>query len=271
MTTLREALASKLTKKEHQFLRASFDVIGDIAIIEVSPALKKKERVIAQTLLKLLKNIKVVAVKRGGHKGKYRRQKLEVLAGEKRLQTLHKESGVRMNVDVRRCYYSPRLGTQRLRIAKLVKKGERILVAGSGIAPYPLVLAKHSKAKEIVGVEFNPVAHAYAQANVALNKVRNITLIKADVRRIRRGTFDRIIVAIPHTGVAIVPSLLKSAKKGAYLHVLDFAPEDDMQQIGKQLVAACKSKKRKCRVLRTVKAGQHAVRMYRVCVDAKLN
>ena len=39
---LRQSLAGKLTKKEMQFLRTSYDVIGSIAVIEVPKELKKK-------------------------------------------------------------------------------------------------------------------------------------------------------------------------------------------------------------------------------------
>jgi len=264
---LRDALKPKLTAKELRVLRTSYDVIGDIAIIEVPIELKKKEAVIAKTLLGMFKSIAVVAVKQGGHKGKYRRQKLKIAAGEKRLETTHTESGVRLSLNVETCYYSPRLGTERLRIVKQVKPKERILVAGSGIAPYPLVLAKHTKAKEIVGVELNPSAHKYAAKNIIMNKLQDrITLVKGDARKQKLGKFDRVISAMP--AEVDTASLLSYVKKGGRLHILDFAPEDNMGEAGERVKQACQSKKRKCRILRTVKAGQHAVRKYRVCVDA---
>jgi len=272
MTTLREALADKLSADELDRLRTSFDVIGDIAIIEVSLDLKKRAKLIAQTLLNLLKNVRVVAVKQGGHVGKYRRQPLQVMAGEDRLETIHKESGVRLKLNVETCYYSPRLGTERLRIAKQIKKGERVLVAGSGIGPYPLVLAKNSPAGEIVGVEFNPAAHNYAKENILLNKQsERVSAIKGDVRKLSDlGLFDRIITAMPHDGVDIVAYLFPFAKPGTRLHAYDFAAESDMKAPSRRLKELCKENGETVRILRTVKAGQHAVRSYRVCVDAKL-
>ena len=271
MTSLRDVLKKKLTKKEQALLRASFDVIGDIAIIEVPKELKRKQKMIANTLLSLVKSINVVAVKEGSHKGKYRRQKLAVVAGEKRLTTQHTESGIKLKLDVSKCYFSPRLGTERLRIAKLIKKNERVLIAGSGIGPYPLVLSKNSKAKELIGVEFNPIAHKYAVENVKLNKINNVTLKKGDVRNVRVGKCDRIIAATPHNGIELTPYLLKFAKKGANIHILTFAPEDNLKSAAENVKAACKTKKRKCRISKVKKAGQHAVRKYRVCVDAKLD
>ncbi len=261
---LREALKNKLSAKELIILKTSFDIIGDIAIIEIPPELKKKEKIIGQTLLALLKNVKTAAAEAGEHKGKYRTQKLRIIAGEKRFETLHKESGATFKLDVSKCYYSPRLGSERLRIAKQVKKGERILVAGSGIAPYPIIIARHSPAKEIVGVEANPAAHKYALQNVLLNKAQNkITLLKGDIRKVKLRKFDRIISAIPHEGVKIISALLKFSKKSTILHIYDFAPEEDLQAPARQL-------KKSCKILRVVKTQQIGVRRYRVCIDAKV-
>ncbi len=259
---LREALKGKLSAKEMQTLKTSFDIIGDIAIIEIPPELWKKQKIIGNAILKLLKNVKTVAAEIGEHKGKYRTQELKIIAGEKSLETTHKESGVLLKLNVAKCYYSPRLGSERLRIAQQAKKGEKILVAGSGIAPYPLILAKYSKAKEITGVEANPIAHKYAQENIKLNKVKNVALIKGDIRKAKLGKFDRIISAIPHEGVKLFPTLLRFAKKGTIIHIYDFAPEEDLSEPARKL--------KSCKILNVVKTQQVGVRRYRICIDAKV-
>ena len=255
---LREALKGKLSAKEMKILKTSFDTIGEILIIEIPKELKNKEKIIGQTILNLFKNVKTVAVEAGEYTGKYRRQKLRVIAGEKRYETTHKESGVQLKLDVSKCYYSPRLGSERLRIAQQVKKGEKVLVAGSGVAPYPLIIAKHSNAKEIIGVEANPVAHKYAIENIKLNKTKNIKLVKGDIKKAKLGKFDRIISPIPHIGIKLVPTLLKFAKKGTILHIYEFAPEDFEE-----------FKIKNCKILKIVKTQQVGVRRYRICIDAK--
>ena len=257
---LREALKNKLSAKEMQVVKTSFDIIGDIAIIEIPPELKKKEKTIGSAILKLLKSIKTVAAEAGEHKGKYRTQKLRIIAGEKKFETVHKESGATFKLDVAKCYFSPRLGSERLRIAKQVKKGERILVVGSGIAPYPIILAKHSPAKEITAVETNPIAHKYAQQNAKLNKT-SIKLIKGDIRKVKLGKFERIISAIPHEGVKLVPTLMKFAKKGTMLHIYDFAYEENLAEPAQKL--------KNVKILRVIKTQQVGVRRYRICIDAK--
>lgn len=259
---LREALKSKLSAKEFKALKTSFDIIGDILLIEIPKELKKKEKLIGKTILTLFSNVKVVAAA-GEHTGKYRRQKLRIIAGEKRYETTQKESGVLMKLDVAQCYFSPRLGSERLRISKQVKKGERILVVGAGVAPYPLILAKHSPAKQIIAVEVNPIAHKYAIKNVQLNKMSNkIICVKGDIRKIKLDKFDRIISAIPHEGVRLFPELIKFAKKGTILHVYDFAPEENIEESTRKM--------KNCKILRVVKTQQVGVRRYRICIDAKV-
>ena len=108
-TTLRGALKGKLTEKEFSYLRAAFDLVGDIAIIEIPDELVKKEKIIADALLVLLKNVKVVCKKAGMHEGVFRTQKMKVLAGENRKETVHKENDVRVKIDVEKVYFSSRL------------------------------------------------------------------------------------------------------------------------------------------------------------------
>lgn len=271
---LKEALAGKLTQKELACLRGAFDTVGSIAIIEIPRELVKKQKIIAQTLLKLHKNIRTVAKKAGKHEGIYRRQKIQILAGEKNKITEHTESGVKMRLDVEKCYFSPRLGSERLRIAKLVKPNESVLVMFSGIAPYPLVIAKHSKAKEIVGIELNPVAHNYAEQNVVLNKLCNrIKLYKGDARKIvpKLGQkFDRIVMPLPKTGKTFLPTAFKAAKKGTTIHFYDFEKEGEFELAAQKVLDACKKAGKKCKIINIVKAGQHAPRTFRICVDFKI-
>jgi tRNA (guanine37-N1)-methyltransferase len=273
MVKLREALQNKLTKEELSHLRASFDVIGDIAIIEIPKELEKKKKVIANTLFKLLKNIKVVACKLGGHIGKYRRQKLEILAGEHRFETIHKEAGCDFKLDVEKCYFSPRLSHERLRAASIIKPKESVYVACSGVAPFPIVFSKHSKAKNIVGVELNPVAHKYAKENLILNKTKNVEVYKGNVcesNKILSSKFDRIFLPAPKEGSTLVQGVVKVAKSSAFLHVYDFAQEDEFKEAAKRVKDACNEAGYSCKILDIVKCGQHAVRTYRVCIDCKI-
>ncbi len=268
---LKEALKGKLTQQELDLLRG-FDVVGDIAIMEVSPRLTKKQKLIAQTLLKLLPYIKVVVKKKGGHVGTFRKQPLQILAGERRKTTVHREHGLEFALNIETCYFSPRLATERLRIAQQIKPGERVLVMFSGVAPYVLVIAKHSPAYKVHGIEANPAAHTYAIENVARNKLgHKIVLLKGNVRKvIPKMQFDRIVMPWPQKADEFLDVALKHTAKGGMIHFYDFQPEGKFGEAKKIVLVACKKAKKKCKILRMVECGQVGVRQNRVCVDFKV-
>ncbi|MBW2977264.1 class I SAM-dependent methyltransferase family protein [Candidatus Woesearchaeota archaeon] len=272
--TLREALKGKLIKKEMQNLVTSFDIVGDIAVIEIPTELEKKEKVIAETLLKMHKNIKVVCKKAGGHTGVFRLQKYKILAGEKRKETEYKESGIRMKFHIEKTYFSPRFGTERLRIANLVKEKEDVLIMFSGVAPFCLVTAKNAKPNVVYGIEINPNAHKYALDNVKLNKFEDkVKLYEGDVRLVvptLRKKFDRIAMPLPKGGESFLDVALSAVKKKGIIHFYDFLHADEFDLAKEKVREACKLTKKKCKILRLVKCGQQSPRVYRICVDFKV-
>ncbi|MFH0752097.1 MAG: class I SAM-dependent methyltransferase family protein [archaeon] len=246
----------------------SFDVIGDIAILEIPEEHIKNEKAIAEQFLKDHKNIKVVAKKVGIHSGKYRTQNLKIIAGEKRKTTLHKENGIRMELNVETSYFSPRSSTERARIAGLVKPKEEVLVMFSGVAPFPLVLAKYSKPKVIYAIEINPKAHEFAEKNVKLNKFDNIKLYLGDVKEVLpklKKKFDRIVMPLPKTAEEFLPDAKKYAKKGATIHFYTFGQEKEFKEIKKTI----KKVFPKVKTIKLVKCGKYAPYTFRVCAEFK--
>ena len=269
---LKDALRGKLTDDELLLLRG-FDVIGDMAIMEIPRELEKKQKLIANTLLELLPYIKVVAKKKGGHTGTYRKQPLQLLAGEKRKTTVHREHGLDFALNAETCYFSPRLANERLRVAKLVKPGENVLVLFSGVAPFVLVIAKHSPAAKVYGIEANPAAHNYAVENVARNRLgHKASVIKGDARKtIPKMHFDRILMPWPQRGDEFLDVVLKNAKKGTFVHFYDFQPADQLDIAADIVKTACKKAKKNCKILNVVECGEVGVRQCRVCVDFRIN
>lgn len=270
---LKGALKGKLAKAQLKSLVTSFDIIGDIAIIEIPENLEKKEKLIAEAILKLNKNIKVVCKKAGIHSGIFRRQKLVIIAGEKRKTTIHKESNVRMKLHIQDVYFSPRLSTERKRIASQVKPAEDVLIMFSGVAPYCLVIAKNTKAKEVYGIEINPLAHKYALENVKLNKLNNVKLFLGDVRMVvptLNKKFDRIAMPLPLGGENFLDVTLSAVKKNGVIHFYDFKDESGFEISKQKVLDACSAVKKKCKILRLVKCGQIGPRTFRICIDFKI-
>ena len=261
----------KLTTKEINKIPRSFDVIGDILIFsEIPEDLIKKEKEVGNYMISKLKNVKVIARKIGIHKGKYRTRKIKIVAGENRKETIYKENNVRLKLDVEKCYFSPRLSNERIRIAKQIKKNEVILVMFSGIGVSPIVVSKNSKAKEIYGIEINKIAHKYALENLGLNKANNVKFLLGDVKKVvpkLKIKFDRIIMPLPKGAYKYLDSAILKLKKGGILHYYDFLKEEEIPQKGLERL---KNGLRSFKLLKYVKCGHLGPGKFRVCFDLKI-
>ncbi|MFP4118538.1 MAG: class I SAM-dependent methyltransferase [Candidatus Woesearchaeota archaeon] len=271
---LREALGEVLAEEELDLAKTAYDVVGNIAIIEIPEELEHKEKEIATTLLKANPLVKTVLSKGSKHDGVYRTQAMKYLAGKETKVAEYKENGCTLKVDVEEVYFSARLSTERKRIAEQVKAGEDILVMFSGAAPYPCVFSKQTDAKEIIGVEINPTGHEYGVENIKRNKCENVKLYCGDVREVvpkLDKTFDRIVMPLPKTAEEFLDATLQAARKGAIVHMYAFYHQNEFHKATEEIDKHCKKAGREYEILDFVKAGQHAPRTYRVCVDFKLH
>jgi len=270
----KEKLKEKLTKKELEKIKTSYDVVGNIAILEIVDELRKKEKIIAELLLNERKNVKTVLKKEEGRKGKYRLQKYKFLIGKRNYTTEHRENNVKLKVNVKDVYFSPRLSNERKRIAKLVKKNESILVMFSGCAPYPVVISKNTDAKEIYGVEINPKGHKLGEENIKLNKLKNIKLFCGDAKKIvpkLKKKFDRVVMPFPKEGQDFLSVAIKATKKDGTIHFYLFLGEKDIpKKAYKKIKNTCNKLNKKYNILKYVKVGQFSPRTYRVCIDFKI-
>jgi tRNA (guanine37-N1)-methyltransferase len=224
---LRESLTGVLPSEEMAAIDSGIDVIGDIAILRLSEPLKDRGSAIGEALLRELKNVKVVLDQEGAIGGAYRLRKLRHLAGEIRTLTIQKENDCRFKVDVETCYFSPRLSTERLRIADAVKDGERVLNMFAGVGPFSITIGRKKKKKrdaiEIVSNELNKNAYDLHLENNRLNRVDDkIDTLNDDAAKLPsllEGKFDRIIM--PHPSDSM--SYLKAAhellrEEGGWIH-----------------------------------------------------
>lgn len=252
----------------------SYDVVGDIAIVVVPDHLVGRERIIAHEILQSNSKIKVVAKRTGLYGGEFRTVSLQVLAGEKRLETELREFGVRLRLNVETVYFSVRSGHERKRIASLVKKGESVLVLFSGIAPFPLLISRYAEAPLIVGVEKNPVAHHYALENLRINKnTGNIRLVLGDVAEVlptMNTQYDRVVMPLPTAGEQYLPYALQALKPLGTLHFYDMQHPQSFSSSRHMIARVCREKGRNMVSAAIVKAGHCGPKSFRICVDATI-
>ncbi len=269
----KDVLSKILTPKEMSIAKTAHDIMGTIAIIEVPKELVVKEQEIAESLMQSNPLIKTVLKKGSGHEGTFRTQEMKFVAGVETKEATYKENECVFTVNVEDVYFSSRLSTERKRIANQVKEDEEILVMFSGAAPYPCVISKITKAKNIVGVEINPEGHKYGLQNVAKNKLTNVELYCGDVREVvstLNKTFDRIIMPLPKTAEEFLDITLPVAKKGCIIHMYGFYHVDEFDKAKQEVKKYCERLGRTYEILEIVKSGQQSPRTYRICVDFKV-
>lgn len=271
---LKSLLRDVLSQQELDLLVRSYDMVGDIAIIIIPEELTHYETVIAETILESNKRLKVVAKRDGNYQGEFRTIDLKIIGGENRLETIHKEFGVRFLVNPQKVYFSVRSGTERKRISTLVQPEEEVLVLFSGIAPYPLVIAANSNPSRVVGIEKNPLAHHYGLKNLALNKrCKNIQLIEGDAASClpQLGkNFDRIIMPLPRGGEQFLPLVLTHLKPGGWLHYYEMQQLDQLSNSLEKVHNYCNTSGRTVLNSDVVKCGHCAPKIHRVCVDSQI-
>ena len=271
---LKDALRTILSQEELDMLVGSFDIVGDIAVIIIPPELSIRENLIAEAILRTHKNVKTVARRTGIYDGEFRTIALTVIGGEDRKETEHRENGVRFFLNPEKVYYSVRSSNERQRIASLIQPGEEILVMFSGIGVFPLVIAAHSQAGEIVGIEKNPEAHLYAQKSLAGNRrIKNVVLYEGDVAEVvphLGRTFDRILMPLPKTAADYLGLALAAVRSGGWLHFYDFQASDAFARSIKKIRRACADGHRRLTASEVAVCGHCSPRIYRICVDAQI-
>jgi tRNA (guanine37-N1)-methyltransferase len=275
--SLKEALAKKLKPKELELAITSYNVLGDVAVIEVPEELKGKEKLIAETLLKTNKKLKTVLKKSGVTTGEFRVHPVKFLAGEKKTTALYKESGCQFKVSLGQVFFSVRLAKERMRIAKLIKKGETVAVLFAGVGPFAIVFAKNSPLSKALAVELNPTAIKEMQENIKLNKVSaKVEAFEGDVKDVvpnqLKGLCDRAVMPLPKGGESFLREAIQCLKpKGGVIHFYQFVDADKPFEKPLQAIEkACRAEKRKFTVLRKIKVRSFSPKTIQVVVDFKV-
>lgn len=225
--SLKDYLKDKIDDDKVDDIKKSFDIIGDIVILEIPEEYEEYKYIIGEAALKFTKR-NAVFRKTSEIKGIIRTRELEHIAGEDVSETIHKEFGSRFQLDVRNVYFSPRLATERRRISEQVEDNEIIVDMFAGIGPFPISIAKEHKVK-IYAIDINPYAYKYIKKNIELNKLEgNIIPLLGDVGEVLQGLnikADRIIMNLPGTAWNYLDTAVKSLKHGGVIHYYEFASE----------------------------------------------
>ncbi len=219
---LKQAMAGILTEVEAAEMYGAFDQIGNIIILRVPDSLSSKRKTIGEVLLDKVKTAKSVYYQSSPVEGDYRIRRLELLAGEDNTITEYKEHGCRFKVDVEKTFFSPRLATERQRIADLIKDGETVINMFGGVGMFSLVAAKKKKC-HVYNIDINPDAARLCSENISLNKLKGtVESIEGDAAKVvedrLQDTGDRVLMLLPERSDEFLDHAIMSAKKNAIIH-----------------------------------------------------
>lgn len=215
---------SERTRKIEDILgfEPSFEVIGDIAVVAGAYDVR-----VGEAILEAHKSVKTVLVPTTPVEGEFRVRHYAVLCGEARTTTLYREHGFVYAMDLDKVYFSPRLSTERKRVADQVGDQELVLDMFAGVGPFAIPIAK--RALYTIAVDKNPDAIEYLRKNIALNRATRIEAVNLDARDVRTPQPpDRIVMNLPHTAQAFLDVAFRLIGTGGIIHYYDIRPESEI-------------------------------------------
>ena len=219
---LKEAVLGILSEKEISELYGAFDQIGNIIIIRIPDSLSSKKKTIGETLLQKVKTAKSVFYQSSPVEGDFRIRNLELLAGEDNTETEYKEHGCRFRVDVQKAFFSPRLSTERERIANMINDGEIVINMFGGVGMFSIIAAKKKKCV-VYNIDINPYAIELCSKSISLNKLKGqVETIIGDASKIIEERLvdkgDRILMLLPERSDEFLGSAIKATKSRGIIH-----------------------------------------------------
>lgn len=229
-------LKNKLDNNYLYLIPRSFDIIGSkkskrFAIFEFPENMDiERERfnqikkTIAVAFLNVNKSINSVFEKKGEREGIYRTRRLNLLAGEERSETIHKENNCFFKLDIKKVFFSPRLVHERQRITHSgLNEKNVVLDLFAGVGAFSIQIAKKCNSK-IFAIDINPDAIKYLKENTKINKVEgNITCFLMDAKDLLnknndlgkklKDKMDRIIMNLPKNSIEYLEVACKMIKK----------------------------------------------------------
>jgi len=215
----------------------SYERVGDVVVIDEDDS--DRARALADAIVASDIPVETVLNRASKIEGELRVREWEVLYGES-TETVHREYGCSYAVDLAAVFFSPRLATERHRVTEQIDAGEQVFDMFAGVGPFVIPAAQRDATA--VGVDKNPVAIEYLEANAETNGVADaVTGIAADVRETTdeyAEWADRIVMNLPHSADEFLDAAMAIAGEECVLHFYDIQHEDDPFGPGTEAIEA---------------------------------
>ncbi len=236
---LEDALSGQMPSELLVDLPKSFDIIGDIAILDLNPELAPYEGTVGQAIMQVHPNVRAVFAQAGPVSGPDRVRPLRRLAGENRTETTHREFGCLYKVDLSKVFFSPRLSTEHQRVAESVTEQEVVVDMFAGVGPFSILIAKRFGRVEVNAIDSNPEAARLVEENARLNHVEPKVRVwagnaKEIVPRHLEGKATRVIMNHPSEAKDFIETACRALRRtGGVIHYYSFAGGHDWERKGR--------------------------------------
>lgn len=271
--TLKDALGGKLTEEEVGLLPRAYDLVGDIAVLEIPDEMSQYKQQIGQAFLAAHKSVSTVLAKKGAVSGITRTREYEFVAGNNKTATVQLEYGCRIAVDLAAAYFSPRLLEEHQRVAKQVNDGELVVDMFTGVGCFALHIARLSSS-QIVAIDINPEAIKLLEQSIRMNRLKgDIVPVVADSRDYVMDNFnrnaDRVIMNHPSNSFQFMRQACQAVKKGGIVHYYEFVGvQNPEQQLVERVAGLIKSNGREVLEIGQVKrVRESAPHEYQMVAD----
>jgi len=243
----KDRLKGILNRDEYSDLINGYDILGNIAVLDIPESLMRKEKEIAKIIIESNKNVTTVVKKAGAVEGVYRIRPIKYVFGKRTFLVHYKEDGCYFEFDIRKVFFSTRLSYERKRVAsKVIGKSKlNVAVPFAGVGPFAIEIAKNCKTCKVSTIELNHDAYLYMKRNIKLNKVENVKAIYGDFNEVASGMkdkFDLIIMPMPKTSTLFLDSAFSISKQGTCIVIYTFCDADKIEDVKNLIVSKFKEK-----------------------------
>jgi tRNA (guanine37-N1)-methyltransferase len=230
-----DLLRGKVPEEVLTALPRSYQIVGDLALIHLPEEILPYGMVIGEALARVARVRAVYAV--SVTEGEFRVRRVLKLWGEGGTETVHREYGVRIYVDISKSYFNPTLSYEHWRVSEEVRDGERVLDLFSGVGGFSLHIAfrRHTTC---VAVDSNPYAIVALVRSTTLNKLRGrivpvVSRVEELGELLPRESFTRAIVDLPHRSLDYLELAASFVERRGYIHLYVVGGEDPSEIVSR--------------------------------------
>lgn len=218
---VRRRLAEVAGDRAARAMPSGYHRVGRVLVIQRPEALAPYDSLLGEAWREEL-GVETVLVRSGPIDGELRTPQVRCVAGEG-TETEVVEHGVRWRFDAARIMFAAGNRTERVRVGRLVRPGERVADLFAGIGYFTIPAALSGAATRVWAVEKNPVSLRYLRENVARNGVEErVVVVPGDNRSVvlPEGSFDRVLLGyLPSSLPWVVRAVGLLGQRGGWLHV----------------------------------------------------